>query len=34
MISAILTSVIINELIVLPLTKHALVESGEATEIK
>ena len=34
MISSILTSVIINELIAPPLTKYALVKSGEATEIK
>ena len=34
MISAILTSVIINELIAPPLTKYALIKSGEATEIK
>ena len=34
MISAILASVIINELIAPPLTKYALFKSGEATELK
>lgn len=34
MISAILASVIINELIAPPLTKYALIKSGEATEVK
>ncbi|GAH68403.1 unnamed protein product, partial [marine sediment metagenome] len=34
MISAILASVIINELIAPPLTKYALFKAGEATEIK
>jgi NhaP-type Na+/H+ or K+/H+ antiporter len=34
MISAILASVILNELIAPPLTKYALIKSGEATEVK
>jgi Kef-type K+ transport system membrane component KefB len=34
MISAILASVIINELIAPPLTKYALIKSGEAAELK
>lgn len=34
MISAILASVIINELIAPPLTKYALIKSGEAAEVK
>ncbi len=34
MISAILTSVIINELIAPPLTKYALFKSGEVSELK
>jgi len=34
MISAILASVIINELIAPPLTKYALFKSGEAAELK
>jgi len=34
MISAILASVILNELIAPPLTKYALIKSGEAAEVK
>jgi NhaP-type Na+/H+ or K+/H+ antiporter len=34
MISAILASVVLNELIAPPLTKYALIKSGEATEVK
>ena len=34
MISAILTSVIINELIAPSLTKYALIKAGEVSELK